>query len=99
MDPVSYTFDGRQWSNVWFFRVWVRNARVPVIKLEYRLGQGAWTIMDQQTDGAWQASGQDFSKGFSLRATSIDNQTLEDAVPGIGSFDAATGSASHGNFN
>ena len=98
-DTMRYTFDGRQWSNIWFFRVWVRNARVPVIKLEYRLGSGAWTVMDQQTDGAWQASGQDFSKGFSLRATSLDDQTLEDAVPGIGSFDASIGSASHGNFN
>ena len=98
-DPIRYTFDGRQWTNTWFFRVWARNARVPLFKLEYRLGSGAWTAMDQQSDGAWQASGQDFSKGFSLKATSLDSQTIEDTIAGIGTFDASNGITSHGNFD
>ncbi|HEV8550782.1 MAG TPA: hypothetical protein VGQ57_17170, partial [Polyangiaceae bacterium] len=75
---VEYTFDGRDWSNTWFFRVWVRNARVPVNKVEVRVGSGDWSTADWQTDGAWQASSQDFSGGFSLRVTAIDGQTLVD---------------------
>lgn len=96
--PIQYTFDGRQWSNTWFFRVWVRNARAPVEKLEYRLGDGAWTQTERQGDGAFQASSQDFGGGFSLRVTSIDGQTLIDEVPGLNSFDPDRGVASHGNF-
>jgi hypothetical protein len=97
--PIQYTFDGRQWTNYWFFRVWVRNARVPVKKLEYRIGSGQWTTADWQSDGAWQASSEDFSKGFSLRITSIDDQTLEDSIAGISTFDPDVGIASHSNFN
>ena len=96
--PITYTFDGRQWSNTWFFRVWVRNARVPVAKVEYKLGSNAWSTADWQSDGAWQASSADFSGGFSLRVTSIDNQTIEDALPGLNTFDPDVGIASHTNF-
>jgi len=96
--PIYYTFDGRDWSNIWFFRVWIRNARVPVAKVEYRVGAAAWATADWQTDGAWQASSVDFSGGFSLRVTSIDNQTLEDAIPGLNTFDPNVGIVSHGNF-
>jgi hypothetical protein len=96
--PIYYTFDGRQWTNTWFFRVWVRNSRVPVAKVEFRVGTAAWATADWQTDGAWQASSQDFSGGFSLRVTSIDGQTLEDPIPGLNTFDPNVGIASHGNF-
>ena len=97
-NSIYYTFDDRQWSNVWFFRVWIRNARVPVQKVEYKLGSGAWAVADWQSDGAWQAASQDFSKGFSLRATAIDGQTVEDSLPGVSTFDPNAGIASHGNF-
>jgi hypothetical protein len=96
--PIYYTFDGREWSNTWFFRVWVRNARVPVATVEYRVGSGAWATADWQTDGAWQASSVDFSGGFSLRVTSVDNQSLADAIPGLNTFNPDVGIASHGNF-
>lgn len=96
--PIQYTFDGRQWSNTWFFRVWVRNARVPVSKLEYRVGTGNWMPATWQSDGAFQASGSDFSSGFSLRVTSIDRQSIEDAIPGLNTFDPDVGVASLGNF-
>jgi hypothetical protein len=96
--PITYTFDGRQWSNTWFFRVWVRNARVPVAKVEYKLGTNAWSTADWQSDGAWQASSADFSGGFSLRVTSMDNQTIEDALPGLNTFDPDVGITSHTNF-
>jgi hypothetical protein len=97
-DPVHYTFDGRQWSNTFFFRLWVRNARVPIDKVEYRVGSGAWSEAEWQSDGAFQAS-DDFSGGFSVRVTSLDGQTLEDDVPGLDTFDPDAGVSSHGNFN
>ena len=96
--PMRYTFDGRQWSNTYFFRVWVRNARVPVTKLEFRIGTAAWAAADRQNDGAFQASSQDFSRGFSLRVTSLDGTTIEDSIPGLNTFDPDVGVISHGNF-
>lgn len=96
--PIYYTFDGREWSNTWFFRVWIRNARVPVAKVEFRIGTKAWAAADWQSDGAWQASSQDFSAGFSLRVTSLDGQTVEDSIPGLNTFDPNVGIASKSNF-
>jgi hypothetical protein len=97
-NPIYYTFDDREWSNYWYFRVWIRNSRVPVNKVEYKLGSGSWSAADWQSDGAWQAASADFSKGFSLRVTSIEGATIEDTLPGIGTFDPNQGIASHTNF-
>jgi hypothetical protein len=96
--PIVYTFDDRDWSNTWYFRVWIRNARVPVAKVEYKLGSKAYATADWQSDGAWQAASADFSRGFSLRVTSIEGATIEDALPGIGTFDANAGILSQANF-
>lgn len=96
--PIYYTFDDRDWSNVWYFRVWIRNSRVPVNKVEYSLGAGSWSAMSWQSDGAWEADSQNFSGGFSLRVTSIDNQTIEDTIPGLNTFDPNQGIASQTNF-
>jgi hypothetical protein len=54
--------------------------------------------MTGQTDGAWEADSQDFSGTFLLRVTSINGATIEDTVPGIGTFDPNAGLASHTNF-
>jgi hypothetical protein len=98
-NPIYYTFDDREWtSNPWYFRVWVRNSRVPVANLEYALTAGAWSAMDWQSDGAWQASGLDFSGGFSLRVTSVEGSTIVDTLAGVGTFDPNAGVASHTNF-
>ena len=96
--PIYYTFDGRDWSNVWYFRVWTRNSRVPVTNVEYKLGTGTWSGMNWQSDGAWEADSQDFSGGFSLRVTSLEGQAIEDTLPGLNTFDPNTGIASHANF-
>jgi len=96
--PIYYNFDGRDWANTWYFRVWIRNSRVPVAKVEFKLGANAWAAAEWQSDGAWQASGGDFKDGFSLRVTSLDGQTIEDTLPGVGKFDANTGVASLANF-
>jgi hypothetical protein len=96
--PIYYTFDGREWSNTWYFRVWIRNARVPVAKVEYQLAGKSWGTMNGQDDGAWEIDSKDFSAGFSLRVTAIDGQVIQDAVPGIGTFDPNAGIASASNF-
>jgi hypothetical protein len=96
--PVQYTFDGRQWENTWFFRLWVRNARLPVTDVEYSVGSGGWARAERQADGAWQASGVDFGGGFSVRVTALDGQTLEDELPGLNTFDPDEGVSSQGNF-
>ena len=54
--------------------------------------------MNWQNDGAWEVDSRDFSAGFSLRVTAIDGQTIEDAIPGIGTFDPNAGVASKTNF-
>ena len=97
-NPIYYTFDGRDWSNAWYFRVSMHNSRVPVAKVEYRLGSQAWATADWQSDGAWQAANADFSVGFSLRVTSIEGATIQDTLPGIGTFDPNNGVASLHNF-
>lgn len=97
-NPIYYTFDGREWSNTWYFRVWIRNARVPVAKVEYQLSGKGWAGMNWQDDGAWEVDSKDFSAGFNLRVTSIDGQTVEDAIPGIGTFDPDVGIESTSNF-
>lgn len=96
--PIYYTFDDREWSNTWYFRVWIRNARVPVTKVEYKLGSGVLSAMNGQSDGAWEVDSKDFSGVFFLRVTAIDGQTVEDTVPGIGTFDPNQGIASKTNF-
>jgi hypothetical protein len=97
--PIDYTFDDREWTtNPWYFRVWIRNSRVPVTKVEYKQGTGAWSAAQWQSDGAWQAANADFSGGFSLRVTALDGQAIEDTLPGVGKFDANAGFASHANF-
>jgi hypothetical protein len=98
VNPIYYTFDDRGWSNTWYFRVWVRNARVPVAKVEYQLAGSGWATLNWQNDGAWEVDSRDFSAGFTLRVTAIDGQTIEDAIPGIGTFDPNAGVASKANF-
>lgn len=97
--PIYYQFDARQWNpqNFWYMRIWTRNQRIPVTKLETQLGSGAWVAASQQSDGAWQTqSGVDFSKGFQIRVTAVSGQQLIDAIPaptGINPANPLPGSA------
>ena len=78
----------------------MRNARIPITKVEYRLGTGSWSTADQrQGDGAWQALERRLlGEASPLRVTAIDGQTLEDDLPGLNTFDPNVGVASHDNF-
>jgi expansin (peptidoglycan-binding protein) len=99
--PIYYQFDGRQWSpqNFWYMRIWTRNQRLPITKLETKLGSGNWTSANQVSDGAWETqSGVDFSGGFQVRVTAADNQQLVDTIPAPASLNPANPVAGKANF-
>jgi expansin (peptidoglycan-binding protein) len=98
--PIYYEFDSGSWTepNFWYVRIWTRNQRLPVTLLETKLGTGAWTSASQQSDGAWQSSGVDFSGGFQVRVTAVDNQQLTDSIPALSGLNPANPVAGHANF-
>jgi len=99
--PIYYQFDARQWSpqNFWYMRIWTRNQRLPVTLLETKLGSAAWAAASQQSDGAWQTkSGVDYSGGFQVRVTAIDNQQLVDTIPAPTGINPANPTAGQTNF-
>ena len=99
--PIYYEFDGRQWNpqNFWYMRIWTRNQRIPVTLLETKLGSAAWVKAAQESDGAWQTqSGVDFSAGFQVRVTGVDNQQLVDTIPAPTGLNPANPVAGLTNF-
>ncbi len=99
--PIYYNFDARQWSNqnFWYMRIWTRNQRLPVSSLETKVGTGNWVAASQESDGAWQTeSGVDFSNGFQVRVTAIDNQQLVDTIPAPKGMNPANPIAGTTNF-
>jgi hypothetical protein len=99
--PIYYEFDSRQWSpeNFWYMRIWTRNQRLPVTLLETKIGSGSWVAASQESDGAWQTqSGVDFSGGFQVRVTAVDNQQLVDTIPAPTGLDPTQPVAGQTNF-
>lgn len=99
--PIYYEFDSRQWNpqNFWYMRIWTRNQHLPVTLLETKIGSAAWVAASQQNDGAWQTqSGVDFSGGFQVRVTAIDNQQLVDTIAAPTGLDPANPVAGQTNF-
>jgi len=76
--PMMYEF--QTGSSEWWTSLWVRNARVPLVKVEVQSqNHPSWTVLDRGGDGTLtDASG--FGAGkFSLRATGVDGQTVVEA--------------------
>jgi hypothetical protein len=100
--PIYYEFDSRQWTaippNFWYMRIWTRNQHLPVTLLETKIGSAAWVAASQQSDGAWQAPSADFSSGFQVRVTAVDNQQLTDTIPAPAGLNPANPVAGHTNF-
>jgi hypothetical protein len=99
--PIYYQFDARQWSpqNFWYMRIWTRNQHLPVSLLETRIGSAGWVAASRQSDGAWQTqSGVDFSSGFQVRVTAIDQQQLVDSIPAPTGLNPANPLAGQANF-
>ncbi|HEY1957051.1 MAG TPA: hypothetical protein VGH28_15635 [Polyangiaceae bacterium] len=75
--PMMYEF--QTGSSEWWTSLWVRNARVPLAKVEVQSANHAtWTALDRGSDGTLtDAAG--FGAGtFSIRATGIDGSTVTD---------------------
>jgi hypothetical protein len=99
--PIYYEFDSRQWAdqNFWYMRIWTRNQHLPVTLLETKIGSAAWARASQASDGAWETqSGVDFSVGFQVRATAVDNQQLVDTIPKPPTINPANPIAGQTNF-
>jgi len=97
--PIYYEFDGRDWSNTWYFRIWIRNHRLPVMSVESQVGSAGWNAAQQQSDGAWQSvSGIDYSPGFQIRVTAIDGQQIVDTIPALSSVNPAAPVEGQANF-
>jgi expansin len=75
--PMTYEF--QTGSSQYWTSLWVRNARVPLAKVEVQSANHAsWTAMQRGSDGTLtDASG--FGSGtFSIRSTGVDGQTVTD---------------------
>ena len=99
--PIYYEFDSRQWSdnNFWYMRIWTRNQHLPTTRLETKLGSASWVAALQAGDGAWETqSGVDFSGGFQVRVTAVDNQQMTDTIPAPTGINPASPVAGKANF-
>lgn len=79
-DTGKILYEFQTGSSEWWTSLWVRNARVPLTKVEVQsVNHASWTALDRGSDGTLtDASG--FGAGhFSLRLTGIDGQVLVDA--------------------
>jgi hypothetical protein len=100
--PIYYEFDSRQWAdnnNFWYMRIWTRNQHLPITRLETKLGSSGWVVASQVSDGAWETqSGVDFSGGFQVRVTAVDNQQMTDTIPPPTGINPANPVAGKSNF-
>ncbi len=74
--PIIYEFQTK--SSEWWTSFWVRNARVPIAKVEVKSkNYPNWTTLNRASDGSLSRRG--FGKGsFSIRTTGIDGQKVVD---------------------
>ncbi len=75
--PMMYEF--QTGSSEWWTSLWLRNARVPVAKVEVQSANHAqWTELQRGSDGAL-TDGAGFGQGtFSIRTTGIDSSQITD---------------------
>jgi expansin (peptidoglycan-binding protein) len=75
--PIIYEF--QTGSNEWWTSFWLRNARVPLTKVEVQsVNHPQWTPLERGTDGTL-TDNAGFGKGpFSIRATGVDNSQIID---------------------
>lgn len=79
--PIAYHFkDG---SSKYWTAIQVRNAKLPIAKLEY-MKSGSWVAIDRVDYNYFVVNGGvgDQPNGLQLRVTSSDGKTLTDTLPG-----------------
>ncbi len=75
---IEYHF--KNGSNPWWTAIQVRNHRLPIQKLEWRRGSGAWQEVPRESYNYFvNASGMG-DGAFSVRVTAVDGQQLEDTL-------------------
>jgi expansin (peptidoglycan-binding protein) len=76
---VMYQF--QTGSNQWWTSLWVRNARVPLAKVEVKSpNHSSYTELERGTDGTL-TDGSGFGEGpFSIRLTGVDGQEVTDEL-------------------
>jgi expansin (peptidoglycan-binding protein) len=101
--PMMYQFQGG--SNAYWTSLWVRNARVPIAKLEVESANHAsWTELTRTAgedtgDGSFtDASGFGSGASFTLRTTGVDGQQVTDTFPWPSDDTAGAFLTGHGNF-
>ena len=80
---IQYLFQG---SNPWYIKLQIRNARIPIVKVELQKGD-QWMTPVQSSDGFWVLKdfGFEWPKGpISVKLTAANCQVLYDQVPKIG---------------
>jgi len=95
--PMLYEF--QTGSSQWWTSLWVRNARVPLTKVEVQSpNHASWTELTRGSDGTLtDASG--FGQGsFSIRSTGIDGSTVVDTFQWPSSGIAGAFLTGAGNF-
>lgn len=63
-------------SNPWWTAFWVRNARVPIARVEVMGAHHAYAALSQASDGSWVDDRGVGEGAFSIRVTGIDEQAV-----------------------
>jgi expansin (peptidoglycan-binding protein) len=83
--PILYEF--QTGSNQWWTSLWVRNARLPLTKVEVQsVNHASWTELTRGSDGTLTDASGFGQGGFSIRSTGVDGQAVVDTFdwPGAG---------------
>ena len=79
---IQYQF--QTGANVWWTSLWVRDARLPVTKVEVKSANHAdWFALSRNSDGTLDDGGGFGAGSFALRVTAVDGQTVTDTFPGF----------------
>lgn len=81
-DTGTILYEFQTEANEWWTSLWVRNARVPVTKVEVRrANESSFTALTRGSDGTL-TDGSGFGAGaFTLRVTAMDGQVITDTQP------------------
>jgi expansin (peptidoglycan-binding protein) len=77
-DTGAMQYEFQKDSSQWWTSLWVRNARVPLTKVEVKsVNHPSWMTLDRGTDGTLTDANGGFGQGpFSIRSTGIDGQQV-----------------------
>lgn len=78
-DTGAMMYEFQTGSNEWWTSLWVRNARVPLAKIEVKsVNHASFVELDRGGDGTLTDAGGFGAGPFTIRSTGIDGQTVEE---------------------